>query len=254
MKKLNISFIVLFVACAIFWSCEKNVLTVSPYELTDGKALLKINYSSPYFKNPGVQVKINDEKVSSIITYSTPYPGGGLNTGGNNFADYLSVKPGMNTVSLSIPKAGSTEDSVLLYKTDVSLTANEYQTLHFTDTASNTQSVLIKDAANKPDSGFTQFTFVNLIPNSTALDLYFGTTKVASNIAFKQATDPFLLPAGTSLAWTLRVAGGTATLGTAYSNTGTVANQRVFTVYARGYIGPATSDTRSPKISFAYNK
>ncbi|RYY48498.1 MAG: DUF4397 domain-containing protein [Chitinophagaceae bacterium] len=256
MKKRNISFLALAFACTFvtLWSCKKNVLTVSPYEYTEGKALLKINYSSPYAKNPAVQIKINGEKVSSLVTYSTPYPGGGLNTGGNTYADYLSVNAGTNTISLSIPKTNSTEDSVLLTKTEINLTANEYQTVHFTDTAANTQAVLIKDASSKPDSGFTQFTFVNLIPNSTALDLYFGATKVASNVAYKQATEPFLLPSGTSLAWSLRVAGGTATTGTTYTSTSSVANQRVFTVYARGYLGLATTDVRSAKISFAYNK
>ncbi|ANE49147.1 hypothetical protein SY85_00150 [Flavisolibacter tropicus] len=238
----------------MLWSCEKNVLTVSPYEYTDGKALLKINYSCPYIKNPGVQIKINGEKVSSLVTYSTPYPGGGLNTGGNSYADYLAVNAGNNTISLGIPKTGSTEDSVLLFTTQADLTANEYQTLHFTDTAANTQTVLTKDAANKPDSGYTQFTFVNLIPNSTAVDLYFGTDKVASNVAYKQATAPFLLPANTSQAWSVRTAGGTTTLGSSYTSTSSVANQRVFTVYARGYIGPVTTDIRSVKVSFVYNK
>jgi hypothetical protein len=256
MKKRNILFLTFALGCTVaaVLSCKKNVLTVSPYDYTEGNALLKVNYSSPYAKNPAVQIKINGEKVSSLITYSTPYPGGGLNTGGNSFADYLSVKAGTNTISLSIPKANSTEDSILLTKTDVNLIANEYQTVHFTDTAANTQAILTKDASNKPDSGYTQFRFVNLIPNSTGLDLYFGTTKVASNVAYKQATEPFLLPAGTSLAWTLREAGGTVTVGTAYTSTSTVANQRVFTVYARGYMGLAAADIRSPKISFAYNK
>ena len=254
MKKIQKnSFILLACICTIFWSCEKNVLTVSPYAYTDGKALVKINYSCPYFKNPGVIVKINGERVSSAITYSTPYPGGGLNTGGNTYADYLSVNPGSQKIALTIPKTGAFEDSIVLYETSVTLTADKYQTVHFTDTAANTTTVLTTDASNKPDSGFTQFTFVNLIPAST-LDLYFGTTKVASNVAYKQVTDPFLLPSGTSNTWSLRIAGGSTTLGTTYASTSTVANQRVFTVYSRGYIGPAVADIRSPKISFAYNK
>jgi len=255
MKKIFFYTLLLLCAGTAFWSCEKNVLNVSPYDYTDGNALLKINYSSPYAKNPAVQIKINGEKVSSLVTYSTPYPGGGLNTGGNTYADYLSVKPGSNKIRLSIPKTGSTEDSIMLYETDINLTANQYQTAHFTDTLANTQAVLVQDAANKPDSGLTMYTFVNLIPNST-LDLYFGTAKVASNVAYKQATERFTLPSGQngSNNWTLRTAGGTTTLGTAYTNTATVANQRVFTVYARGYLGLATSDIRSPKISFAYNK
>jgi len=254
MKKIkNTSLILLASFCLISLSCKKNVLTVSPYDYTDGKALVKINYSCPYFKNPGVVVKINGERVSSAITYSTPYPGGGLNTGGNTYADYLSVNPGTQKIALTIPKTGAFEDSIVLFETNVQLTADKYQTVHFTDTAANTTTVLTTDASNKPDSGFTQFTFVNLIPGST-LDLYFGTVKVASNVVYKQATDPFLLPSGTSNTWSLRLAGGTTTLGTTYTSTSTVANQRVFTVYSRGYISPATTDIRSAKISFAYNK
>lgn len=253
MKKILKYSLFTFLAGTLLWSCKKNVLTVSPYDYTDGKALLKINYSSPYAKNPAVQIKINGEKVSSLVTYSTPYPGGGLNTGGNTYADYLSVNPGMNSLRLSIPKAGSTDDSVVLYETSINLFADQYQTVHFTDTAANTQAVWVRDADNKPDSGLVQYTFVNLIPGSN-LDLYFGTTKVASDVAYKQATAPFTLPAGTSNTWSLRMAGGTTTIGTTYSSTSTVANQRVFTVYSRGYLGLPTTDIRSAKISFAYNK
>ncbi|HEX7904308.1 MAG TPA: DUF4397 domain-containing protein [Chitinophagaceae bacterium] len=254
MKYIKIIFPLLLCMSAIFPACKKNVLRVSPYELTEGKALFKVVYASPYFKNPGVVVRVNDEIVSSPITYATPYPGGGLNTGGGSYADYFSVKAGENTVSLSILKVGTGTDSVLLYKTPVTLTANEFQSLHITDTSTSTTSVLIKDAANKPDSGLVEYRFLNLIPNGGPLDLYFGTTKVASNIAFKQITDTFHLAAGNSLAWSLRLAGGSTTLGTAYTSASTVANQRVFTVIARGYSGPATTDIRSPKISLVYNK
>ncbi len=259
MKKRYIAILVAGVFFSVlFMACKKNELTVSPYDYTDGMALLKINYSSPYLLNPGVQVKINGVKVSNAITYSTPFPGGGLNTGGSSNADYLAVNPGIDTVSISILKVGTNIDSILLYKTGVNVVANAYHTLHITDTAASTQSVLLTDVANKPDSGFTKMRFVNLIPNSTAgIDLYFGTTKMASNIAYLQATDTFSIPSGASgasTAWSLRVAGGTTTLGTAYTNAGTTSNQRAFTIYARGYIGPATTDIRSPKVSFVYNK
>jgi len=246
----------LTVACCLLvvvLACKKNVLTVSPYEYTDGQALFKINYSCPYAKNPAVQVKINGVKVSNGITYSTPFPGGGLNTGGSNNADYMAVPAGSNEVSFSISKVGSGEDSILLYKTSVEVIANAYQTLHVTDTLANTTSVLTPDASIKADSGISKYRFVNLIPGSS-LDLYAGTVKVASNIAYKAVTDTFSVAAGSNPVWSLRVAGGATTLGTTYQNTGTTTNQRVFTIYSRGYIGPATSDIRSPKISFVYNK
>jgi hypothetical protein len=244
----------LMAASVVISSCKKNELRSAPFEFTDGKALVKINHSCPYSKNPGIVIKVNGEKVSSPITYSTPYPGGGLNTGGNSYADYLAFNPGDNKISLTIPFVGTNNDSIVLHEATYNVKANVYQTIHFTDTLQNTVGVTTIDASNKPDSGYTEFRFVNLIPNSTGIDLYFGPDRVAANVPYKGTTEAFLLPAGNSLAWTLRDAGGTTTLGTAYTSASTVANQRVFTVYARGYRGLVTTDIRSPKISFVYNK
>ncbi len=254
MKYIKHCILLAIVTTIVLVACKKNVLTVSPFEYTNGKALLKVVYACPYARNPGVIIKINGEKVSSVITYSTPYPGGGLNTGGNSFADYLSVKPGENTVSLSIPYVGTGNDSILLHQGVYNFVANQFQSLHLTDTLTSTQAVQIIDPANRPDSGLVLFRFVNLIPNSGGIDLYFGPTKVASNVMYKASTDTFSIAAGTSLAWSLRNAGETGTLGTTYTSASTVANQRVFTVYARGYTGLPVADIRSPKISFAYNK
>ncbi|MBN8836093.1 MAG: DUF4397 domain-containing protein [Sphingobacteriia bacterium] len=250
--------IVLFASLTmLIWSCKKNELRVSPFDYTDGMGMLKINYASPYALNPSVQIKINGEKVSpSNITYATPFPGGGLNTGGSNYADYFSVLPGTDSILISIPKKNSNEDSIILFKTTVNVVANKYQTLHIADTSAATQTVYTVDPGNKPDSGRVLYRFINLCPNSTGLDLYFGTTMISSNVAYKQVTDTFSLPAGNSLAWSLRTAGGTTTLSSAatYTNSATVANQRVFTVYARGYIGLPTTDIRTAKLSLLYNK
>lgn len=244
-------------------ACKKNVLRVSPFDTIEGKALLKVNYACPYLKNPGVLIKINDKVVSSLITYTTPYPGGGLNTQGNSFADYLSVAPGVNKISLIIPFKGTGKDSIVLYTTNIDLKANEFQTVHFTDTlvnetTNNTQHTMTMDIGYKPDSGFVIYRFVNLIPNAGPLDLYYGTIKMAAGIEFKAASDTFMLPAGQILTggWSLRKKGETTLLGTAYtaSAAGTVANMRVFTVYARGYAGLPTSDIRNPRVSLLYNK
>jgi len=253
-KNLYIKLLAAACCLVICWACKKNVLTVSPYDYTEGKALFKINYSCPYALNPGVQIKINGVRVSNNITYATPFPGGGLNTGGGNAADYLAINAGVDTVSLSIPKAGTDIDSILLYKTTVTVDANAYQTLHVSDTAANIQSVMMTDASAKADSGIAKYRFVNLIPNG-AVDLYFGTVKMASNVAFKAATDTFSVAAGSTGAWSLRLAGGTSTIGATYTSTSTTVNQRVFTIYARGYVGvTVTTDVRLPKVSFLYNK
>lgn len=235
-------------------ACKKNELTVSPYDYTGTQALFKINYACAYGNNRGVQIKINDVRVSNNITYATPFPGGGLNTGGSNNADYLALEPGSHTIKLSIPKINSDEDSVLLYETTVKVSGETYQTLHVADTGNNIKSVLLTDPGEKEDSGYVQYRFINLIPNSTALDLYFGSRKVAGNLAYQAVSDTFRVAAGSTGAWSLRLAGGTTTIGTTYTSTSTTVNQRVFTVYARGYLNLATSDTRSAKVSLMYNK
>lgn len=267
MNKFKIMAVWILTALVLVIACKKNELRQSPFDGIDGKALVKINYSCPYFSrttapvipNRQVWIRINGNLVSSAITYSTPYPGGGLNTGGNSFADYLSVNPGVNNISLVMLYTADTtkrgKDSVVLHSTDVDLKADTYQTVHFTDTASNIQNVITYDPYNKPDSGWVLYKFVNLIPNAGPLDLYWGTTKIASNIAFKQVSDTFRLQAGIIANWSLRKKDSTTTLGSVYTgNASSVANQRVFTIYARGYDGLPTTDVRNPRVSLLYNK
>ena len=254
MKKTIIYSCIASAICLL--GCEKNEINVAKFELVKGKAFFKVNYSSPYAKNPAVQLKINGERISNTITYSTPFPGGGLNTGGSSSADYLSLSTGKTTLSISIPKTGTSEDSVLLYTTEVNLQADVYQTLHVTDTTDNTQSVMVTDMSSKPDSGVSKFRFVNLIPGSK-IDLLFGTTVLAEGIDYKNATDTFSIVAGTVQQFRIRVNGTATNIGTyptTVSGTYTIPNQRAMTIYARGYLGMPTSDVRRPHVSLLFNK
>ncbi|SJZ54165.1 DUF4397 domain-containing protein [Sediminibacterium ginsengisoli] len=258
MKKYSFYILSALSLVVMLSACKKNTLRMAPFEYVDGTSLFKINYSLPYAKNPAVQLSIDGKRVSNNLTYSTPFPGGGLNTGGSNFADYLSLTPGEHTVTMAIPKVGTNVDSVELYKTTVNLEANKYQTLHMTDTAANTKSLLVTDESKKPDSGFTKYTFVNLIPGSQ-IDLYFGTVKVASGVNYLAKTDTFSIAAGTTLQWFIRQTGSSTNLAqypTTNATTYVIPNQRVFTVYARGYLGYAitSTDIRRPMVSFLFNK
>jgi hypothetical protein len=259
-RKLNIKYIMgLFLFIGTIIACKKNELKSSPFDLVTDDALLKVNYSCPYFSSSqGVMIKINSRVYSSLITYSTPYPGGGLNTGGNSYADYLRVSSGIDTISLLLPIPGTSIPDKLLYTTTFEAKSNMYQTIHLTDTAENTKYTMTVDLKDRPDSGYVLYRFVNLIPNSTGLDLYFDTVKatrqlVATNIGYLQQSDTFRLPSGTTLPWAIQISGKDSVLAT-YNTASSVANQRIFTVYARGYLGLKATDTRSNKISFAYNK
>jgi hypothetical protein len=259
MKKYMIFIGMMIAGVVVVYSCKKNTISVAPFDVANDQALFKLNYACPYRSIGAVQIKIDGNRVSNNITYNTPFPGGGLNTGGSNNADYMSLSPGEHTVSLSVPKAGSSEDSIPVYTTNVTVEGKTYYTLHVSDTAANSFSLLLTDLDNKPDSGISKFSFVNLIPGSS-IDLYYGTTKVASNIGFKNATDTFSLAAGANAQFFIRLA-GTAPNSTAlatYPITGTagyqIPNQRVYTAYARGYLGLTSPDPRRAMLSLLFNK
>jgi hypothetical protein len=256
MKKYYL-YISLFIIVAAFSSCEKNELNVTAFDDIADNAQVKVNLFSHYRSNPGFQIKVNGQRVSNALTAATPFPGGGLNTGGLSTADYLSVDPGSVKVSFSMPKAGTNQDSVMVSETTVNLSSGAKYSLYFADTAANTTAVLVVDSLSRPDSGYSKFKFINLIPDLPSADLYIGTVKVASAIPYKGVSPSFILPTNnTSTTWAIRAAGGTANLAT-YASASTLSNQRVYTVVARGYnaiLNTATTDPRRRMVSLIYNQ
>jgi hypothetical protein len=251
MKKIISAFSILILVL-VFLGCKKNEQRLITTTSTDGMALIKINYAMPFALNPSVQLKINGERISNLITYNTPFPSGGLNTGGGNYQDYMAVTPGSTTITVSRPNVNTSNDSIVLFNGTVNLESGKNVTLHLTDTGATTTIVTTVDNINAIDSGFSRYVFVNLIPNLAAIDLYYGTTLVAPNIPYKGKSAEFTLVAGTGSSWAIRPAGAASTstaLGT-YANT--IPNQRVFTVYARGYSG--VTGTRAPAVSLLYNR
>lgn len=239
---------------ALLTGCEKNVVDdyVPSTEITANDAQLKINFNSAYAANPSVYFRINGAKVSGPISSRTPFPGGGFNTNGDARADYLVLTPGEKTVDVILPKKLVVEDSVKLYTTKITIEAGKYHTLHITDTAANTQSVLGTEDVSRPDSGFAKLRFVNLMPNVPAVDLYYGTAVVAANIAYKSFSPYFTVAAVSTLTWAIRPAGAasTTTALATYAGTASIsANRRVTTAFAIGFNG-ATDATRKPYISF----
>jgi hypothetical protein len=250
MKKISI---ISLLAIVLLFGCTKNEIKYGEFELVDNtQSFLKINFASAYNANPSVQLTINGTRVSNLITARTPFPGGGYNTGGGSTPDYLAVKPGSLSFKVSIPQKNTNIDSVVLFTKDINVSAGDYNTLHITDTAANTQSVLTPDSRVSPDSGFAKFRVINLMPNVSAIDLYYGTTVVASNIAYKAMSDYFTVAVpATALTWAIRPAGAasTTTALATYSSASTTTNGRSYTAFAMGYSGQ-TSTSRKPYISF----
>lgn len=256
MKKRSIFYISGFCLLLGFAACKKEAERTADFETVPStRSMLKVNYVSNYAANPSVQLKLNDVRVSPLLTARTPFPGGGFNTGGDNRPDYLNVAPGQNKFSVSIPNKNTANDSIVLYTTNINLEANKNFTLHITDTAANTKMLLVQDDISLPDTGSSRYRFVHLMPNVTALDLYHGTELVAGNIPYL-GTTVFTRPTyAASTAWTIREAGTgpTGPVLATYSSSNTIITQRGYTAFALGYKGQADA-ARKPYISFLLNK
>jgi Domain of unknown function (DUF4397) len=249
---LALSFTSLVIGCKKELKLEAGIRTVD----TQNKALLKIVNASAYTVIDSVQLKINDVRVSNSIRYTTPFPGGGLNTGGSNFPWYLETNPGASKISFTVPKKTTNFDSLHLYSTNVNLDAGKYYTLYTADTSIKTQTVLVNENMSAVPNGVSRFKFVNLMPNLPALDVYFADQLVASNIAYKAVSPEFTIASGTVGKWAIRKAGDPSTTAAIVTYpTGTtnqtIPNRTNFSVYSRGY-SSATSN-RAPNISLTYN-
>jgi hypothetical protein len=242
--------------------CTKNVIDYGTNEkLTADQALLKINYTSYYFNNRSVFFKINDQRISGLLTARTPFPGGGYNTGGSSSPDFLAVTPGDLRLSVVLPhKIDNGTDSIVLYTTTLQIAAGKNYVAHIADTAATTKTFLTEENFTRPDTSYARYKFVNLMPNVPAVDLYYGTsatshtldTLIAGNVPYLAATNEIRLKSGQSKTWKIRPAGAaltTATILASYTSASTFLNQRVYTAFASGYSG-ITTVPRRPYISF----
>ncbi|MCX6205518.1 MAG: hypothetical protein NTZ19_04610 [Bacteroidetes bacterium] len=272
MKKSNFKYLLGILAVVLVYACSKDSgVTNQPYQTYDvpySQGQLKINLGFAYTINYNtLLLKINDSVVSNSLTTRNPFPGGGYNTGGSNFALYLSVKQGDNNVSVVIPKFGTAIDSVVLYKTKINIPDNRNYTLHIADTmidasTNNTKSLLVKNLINDMDTGWCRFKFVNMIPNLPAVDLYLNGVLIKSAIPFMNATDSFSVRTGVyqpgytgaTTTWAVRPAGAlaTSTATASYASANGLQSQKVMTIFTMGYAG--MTGTRLPFVCFTLDK
>ncbi len=262
-------------ALFLLYACKKdNGITNQAYDQYGGlavttKAELKVNVAYAYTVNSvNALIKINGSPVSNLVAGRTPFPGGGYNTNGSNFAIYLTVPQGNNTVSVVIPKVGTSTDSIVLYSTPVALPDAGPYTLHITDTlvngtTNNTKSVLVKNFISNIDTGRVRFRFVNLIPNLAAVDLYLNGLLLKSNINYLSATDTFSVRTGVNAPGfvvgvvpviAIRPAGAasTTTAIASYTSTSILQSTLALTIFSMGY--NAGTGVRIPYVSLTLDK
>ncbi len=273
MKNKHLKYFIPVMALFLVYACSKrDGITNQAYDAYGAEAnkgQLKINVAYAYTVNSvNALIKLNGTAVSNLLAGRTPFPGGGFNTNGSNFAIYLTVPQGSNEVSIVIPKVGTSVDSILLYKTTVAIPDNGPYTLHVADTlvnstTNNTKSVLVKNIITDLDTGRARYRFVNLMPNVPSLDLYLNGVLVRSGVGYMTASDTFSVrtgvnapgySSGNSPTFAIRPAGAastTAALAT-YVSASPLQSQLVYTAFAMGYSGGASP--RNPFIAFTLDK
>jgi hypothetical protein len=273
MKKHLLKYFIPVAAICLMYACTKSDgITNQPYAsygVSSTQGQLKINLAFAYTVDYAtILIKLNGNVVSNSLQTRTPFPGGGFNTRGQNFALYLSVPVGSNTVSVVLPKVGTSTDSVVLYTSTVNIPDNGTYTMHICDTlvnatTNNTTNVLVKNIINDMDTGWCRFKFVNLIPNAPAVDLYLNGVLVKSNLAYLKPTDTFSVRtgvnapgyvSGNTTTWAIRPAGAlaTSTALATYASANTLQSQMVMTIFSMGYSG--ATGTRLPYVAFTLDK
>lgn len=244
---MKLSYIIILIAGAsiALTACKKNTFHVTERDIITNTALIKIGYFSPSINNQGIQLKINGTRVSNNFVYPIAFPGGGLNTGGSNNSDYVTVTPGETTITLSVPKVGTAEDSVPVLTFSQALSANKKYTFFTTDSVPNVSGVIVEDNTVAVDT-MARVKLINLIPNVAAVDFYHRGVLLKANVKYKEVTEYMNVPWGNDV-WAIRRAGAPITeavLGTQTINT---VRQRIYTFLARGWQGG--TGTLNPRVS-----
>lgn len=232
-------------ASLIAAACKKNTFHITERTPVENMARLKVGVFTPSITNPGVQILVNGQRMSGIVSYPTPFPGGGLNTGGSNNSDYLNIPPGEANIDINAPKVGTDIDSVDVLTYSQALTANKRYTLFVTDSVPHATGVMVEDDTEAPDS-LARIKCLHLMPNVAAVDFYQGTTLIAANVAYKQVTEYMNIPNGT-YTYYIREAGSGPTGTVLASRSIATGNRRIYTFFSRGFKG--TTGTRAPNVS-----
>jgi len=147
-----------------------------------------------------------------------------------NNTGYLDVNSGTRKVNVNV-----TGSSNSVISADLDIAEGVFYSVFAVDSVSKISAIVIEDDLTPPTAGNAHVRFVHLSPNAPAVDITLTDgTIVFGNKAFKEYTDFTPLTAG-SYELQVRVAGTDQValeLGTI-----TVAEGKIYTVFAKGFLG-----------------
>ncbi|WP_018476815.1 DUF4397 domain-containing protein [Pontibacter roseus] len=187
-------------------------------------AMVMVVHASP--DAPGVDLLVDNSKVN---TTALTYP---------NNTPYLEVESGRRNIKVN---AAGTSTSVI--DANLDLDANTNYSVFAANTLSAIEPVVLEDDLTTPAAGKAHIRFVHLSPDAPAVDIAVTNGPVLfSNRTFKSATAFTPVDAGT---YNLEVRlAGTNTVVLPLPNV-QVANGRIYTVFAKGFVAPPSGNTNS---------
>lgn len=260
MKRFSAIFFILGATLLFMGGCKKNSYFLREATYPEGKALVKVGLFTAYNVNQPIRVAINGDIISNELLYPIPFPGGGLNTNGSLNSDYLMVTPGSAKVELFVMNQGTPVPAGKLSEANLTMEANKRYTLFLADTAQNIAAWVVPDDTQQPDSGFFRIKFVNAMPNVQLMDLYRGpnattnNTLVVSGVEYKGKASDYvnISTANATDSFFIRKNGDPVTAVPIARRTFAVTNQRIYTLFSRGYNG--ATGNRAPNLSAIVNQ
>jgi hypothetical protein len=241
MKRIHSYSFFTILAALFLFSCEKNELRLTIYDLPTDKAYARFFFLSP--GTPSVMIKVNDVKLNGSNTAGS----GGLFPSIVNQPDYAAVTPNAS-MKLSLPNIGTLNDSVVIFTGNLGLAAGKFYAVTLADTGADRTLFANETVLSPvPDSGFFYLRFINAMAKSPALSLIRIDSASATvvtrdtlvkNLEFKAASNFIKLPiSGTNANIRYRMATSTGVnVGTVQTPPATASlNQRSITYYAGGF-------------------
>jgi hypothetical protein len=185
-----------------------------------GSARVMVIHASP--DAAGVDLYVDNAKVDSGLTFL------------ENTA-YLTVNAGIRIVKVTL--AGST---TAVIEGPVPVTANGVYSVFATDSVASLTPLLVLDTLTTPAAGKAHVRFFNLSPNAPPIDITLEDgTVVFGDLAFGEYTGFKPLDAGTH---TLQIRAASASSVVLTLPPVTLITGKIYTVYAKGFLGVTTGD------------
>jgi len=223
MKKLKLIFLGFIISCSalLIFSCNNS--GVSPTNYSRVQVVNTLAGSTPFYFLLNTQ-----RKYTSTITFPAA-------------SGYVSVTPATYFVRFQLATTST------LLNTDTTIRANSYITLKLdssysvfiTGSTSNYTLLTTLDDLSSPSAGKAKIRFINTSTNSGGVDVTINGTKAYTNIVYKGVGSFIEVPTGV-YEFRANKTNSTSTLATLSDQT--LANGKVYTVYAAGQVGSTASN------------